>query len=175
MKKSKVKSQKSKVSGFTLIELLVVFSIIGVLSTVGIITSISFNQEQLLGNSTENIKLFLQRARSQTYSQVNNQCPSGQQFNGYKVLLCCSGTECPQCTSTKDYELNVVCGSSVLPVDSKSFPSGISVDSATTSRSFLFEPITSGVIGGAGSEWQIVIDGFGRKKTITVNSAGVIQ
>lgn len=166
--------------GFTLLELIIVFSILAILSTIGIASFVSYTKSQSLKNSTLDIKTLLLQARSQSFSQTNL-CPNGNTFQGYVVNICCppGGGACsnppPFCTSGNDYEIDILCSSSYSLVANtgKNFPSGVSVDnSLTTNRSFHFIPITGGITQGG----TIVLDGNNNAtQTITVSSIGVIQ
>lgn len=161
--------------GFTLIELIVVFSVMAIISTVGIASFASYNNSQKLKNAALDMKTMLQQARSQASSQVKpNACGV---FQGYEVRVCCvsNGTNCPTCLASGDYELDAVCSSSPngVLINSTKLVGGVSVDTAdTTARSFLFIPITGGVAQGG----KVVLQGANSaKQTITVTSTGVIQ
>ena len=56
--------------GFTLIELMVVFSILAVLSTIGVAAFVSFSRTQTLNAAASDIKSMLNLAKSRAYSQV---------------------------------------------------------------------------------------------------------
>lgn len=165
--------------GFTLIELIVVFSITTILSTIGVASFVSYSRQEAVTTGTAELKTMLNRAKSLTLSQVKpNQCSSTQQFNGYKVLVCCSsGNLCPQpCQLSGSYELQVVCANNPVAIDMRNLPKQVTVDtglSNTTSRSFWFQPITAAVIGAG----KIMINGVGYNKTqtLTVSSTGIIQ
>ncbi len=161
-----------------MIELIVVFSITAILSTIGIASFVSYSQQEAVITSAAEAKTMIAKAKSLTTSQVKpSQCTANQQFGGYKVLFCCnSGGSCPACQLTGDYELQVVCAGNPIAIDSRTFPSKVTVDngvSNTTSRSFWFQPISGGVIGTG----KVSITGIGYSKlqTITVTSTGVIE
>ena len=166
-------------SGFTLIELIVVFSITTILSMVGIASFVTFSRQEAVTTGTSELKTMLTRAKSLTFSQVKpNQCTATQQFNGYKVLVCCSsGNLCPQpCQLGGDYELQVVCANNPVSIDTRTFAKQVTVDttlSKTTSRSFWFQPVTAAVVGAG----KVTIKGIGYNKTatLTVSSTGIIQ
>lgn len=161
--------------GFTVIELLVVFSILAILSTIGIASFSSYANSQKLRSATLDISTMLQQARSQSQTQVKpNSCDV---FEGYKVQICCvpSGSNCPTCLSQDNYELDAVCANAPngLLISSGTFTSGVSIDTnGTTQRMFQFIPITGGVVSGG----QIKIDGASSQtQTIKVSATGVIQ
>ena len=164
-------------SGFTLIELLVVFSIFAILSTIGVAYFSSYTSSQKLRTATLDVKTVLLQARSQAQTQVKpNNCGI---FQGYEVRICCkpSGSNCPIHSCDNNYQIYAVCSnnSDGIPPSSpgSTLPSGVSInDTGTTNRSYLFIPITGGVVKGG----TIQIDGTnGQSQTITVSSTGVIQ
>lgn len=168
------KSLKSS-AGFTLIELIVVFSVMAVLSTLGMASFVSYTNSQKLRNGVLDIKTVLQNARSQALSQTQNSACTGT-VQGYEVRICCKGfgTSCPTCNSTGDYEVDASC--STIPngvlVSKGTLPSGVSIDSSTTTqRTFHFIPIAGGVTTGG----NIGITGNGQVQTITVTTTGVIK
>lgn len=163
--------------GFTLIELLVVFSIIAFVSTMGFASFVSYSNQQTLLTAYQEARTEVQAARSQTISQANL-CPANQTFGGYQVLFCCASGSgdplCPACISgdtQEHYETNIYCGGAPISVRSKRFPSHITVGNTSTSRAFLFLPLT-GLVTGSG---QVAITGYGQTKTITVSNVGVVQ
>lgn len=177
LKRSIFNFQFSNTQGFTLIELIVVFSVMAVLSTVGIASFVSYTNSQKLRNAVLDIKTSLQNARSQALSQTQNSACTGT-IQGYEVRICCrsGGTSCPTCNSTGDYEIDATCSTIpngvLVPGSSGILPSGVSISSsATTQRVFHFIPIVGGVtIGG-----NIGITGNGQTQTVKVTTTGVIQ
>ncbi len=189
--------------GFTLIELIVVFSIMAMLSVAAFASFVSFSNKQVVLDTVANMKTMLYTARSQSLSQSNKPtqctpgntcaCPTGQQFSGYQVLFCCpvcTGGGCPLIPNVgcpmgcqarnssggndnnEHYELQIMCSGNTYLVDSKDMPSTqIDVNSSSTTRSVLFQPLT-GLVTGYGN---IVVNGYGTTKTLTVSQTGVIS
>lgn len=163
-------------SGFTIIELIIVFSIMAIISTVGIASFQAYSNSQKLRTTTLDIKTMLNQARSLSLSQ-NNVCAVGSSFQGYAVELCCTngGINCPpNCTAGNDYEIDSICSSTygTIAGSGKKLPSGVTIDSSTSQRSYQFIPITGGIVKGG----QIVLDGANNAtQTITVTSSGIIQ
>ncbi len=161
--------------GFTLIELVVAFSVIALLSTVGIASFVNYSRSQALTVSAKDLVNVLNLAKSRSLSQVlaSPQC-SGQSLIGYEVRLC--GFSTATCLLGGNYELDVVCsGNFVSSIETKKLPVNISFDTVkTTTTSFIFPVLTGGVrMNGNGT---IVLSGYyGQTKTITVTSSGVIQ
>lgn len=164
-------------SGFTLIELVIVFSILAIVSTVGIAAFVNYTNSQKLRNTTLDIKTLLQQARSQSSSQINT-CANGTAFQGYVVQVCCAtgAAKCfADCAIGNDVELDILCSGTYTTVQNsgRQLPSGVTIDSVgTTNGSYQFIPITGGVMQSG----AIVLDGTSNsKQTITVTNAGIIQ
>lgn len=174
--------------GFTLIELIVVFSIIAVLSLIGVAAFVSYSRVATLQSASSDLSSMLILAKSRANSQVKPlstqipQCNSQTVLNGYKVVICPTATSNVICDSANSYVLGVVCATSscsdslcsnIIPqkIQESILPKDITFDSGTTSTLFFF-PIISGGVGGAG---KIILDGYGNQKTITVDSTGGVE
>lgn len=148
--------QLSTPKGFTLIELLVVFSITGILSAIGVVGFVSFNQSQTISSSANEVVTILNLAKSRALSQVKlGSCTSSQSLEGYEV----------QITVPRIYKLNVRCSGFTYLIETKTLPQDISF---TASSSYFF-PI---LIGGVANSGEIEISGYLRTKTITISSSG---
>lgn len=151
-------------SGFTLIELLVVFSIIAILSGVGVYTFGNYNKSQVFQQGYDNFVQTLNVAKSKAMSQVNS-CQAGESLNGYSVII----------QPGSSYSLNVVCSGNPTLISSYTLPGmTFSVSTATT---ILF-PVVSGtaVINGAtGGSITITLTGLTKTKNVTVDSSGLIE
>jgi prepilin-type N-terminal cleavage/methylation domain-containing protein len=152
--------------GFTLIELMVVLSITAVLGTLGIAGFTTYNQIQVLQAATSDVVSVLNLAKSRSQSQIKPSalCSSSGSLDGYKVEI----------LTPKNYTLFLRCkelGSSVdrrVNEETKALPTDLNFASSV---SFFF-PVQ---IGGVQTAGQIVISGYGRSKTITVNSLGGVS
>ena len=153
--------------GFTLIELMVVLSVTAVLGTLGIAGFTTYNQVQILQSATSEVVSVLNLAKSRAQSQIkpSNLCSSSGSLEGYKVEI----------LAPKNYTLYLRCNVSESstkdePVDeeAKVLPSDLNFGSNV---SFFF-PVQT---GGVQTSGQIVISGFGRSKTIIVNSLGGVS
>ena len=152
--------------GFTLIELMVVLSITAVLGTLGIAGFTTYNQIQILQSATSDVVSVLNLAKSRAQSQIkpSSLCSSSGSLEGYKVEI----------LTPKAYTLYLRCNESGSPVDklveekTKVLPSDLNFGSNV---SFFF-PVQT---GGVQTSGQIVISGYGRSKTITVNSLGGVS
>lgn len=180
--KISIKDQKN-LKGFTLIELIIVFSITVILSTIGIVGFLSFSRQQVLSNSLSDIRLYLNVAKSNAISQSKpTQCTDNQQLIGYEVLLCCDSNSqsavCPICLSSNDYEIDALCGNASVFIQGKKFPSKVAFDDAnTTSRTYLFQTISSAVKFSTGvvNTGKIGLISFGKTATANVSSIGTVQ
>lgn len=173
--------------GFTLIELIVVFSIIAILSLIGVAAFVSYGRMATLDGASSDLSSVLLTAKSRANSQVKPpstqipQCNDQTVLDGYKVVLCPTANSNVICDKANSYILGVVCGTSSCSdslcsniisqkIQESVLPQDITFDSGTTSTLFFF-PIISGGVGGAG---KIILDGYGNQKTITVDSTGGI-
>lgn len=153
-----------KSKGFTMIELIIVISIITLISVIGIASFAGRGKIAELDAAVSSVSSYLQLARSRAISQVKPQDPiicSGV-LEGYKVVIN---------QADNSYEMDIVCGGTVGKISEETLPTNFSFDSDTTSTSFFFPILTHGV-DGAG---VISISGYGRQKTITVDSVGGIN
>lgn len=188
--------------GFTLIELIIVFSIMMILSTIGIASFVTYSHSESVNTTIQDIKTVLFTARSRAGSQLKQgTCASSNlQLQGYEVLFCCTTSGCPTCYQptqqtgyvgqgdyqpNPDYEMNIVCsnpdGSGVTHevVLSKKFPPNISFvsGSPTTATSFFFQSVTGAVAtnNSSANPSEVAISGYGITKTATVSASGVVQ
>lgn len=156
-------------AGFTLVELMVAFSLGITISLVGMLGFSQFSDKQQVESATLNVATMLQKARSRARSQVKpgvGSCAT-QAMDGYQVRFCdVAGSGC---TTPGQYELLIVCGGLGTVVETKQLPQNIFVTSSTL-PSYQFNVIT-----GAAQSGQIIINGNGIDKTITISSNGTIN
>jgi prepilin-type N-terminal cleavage/methylation domain-containing protein len=148
--------------GFTLIELMVVLTVTAVLGILGIAGFTTYNQIQILQSASSDVVTILNLAKSRAQSQVKISalCGSSETLNGYKVEI----------LAPKNYTLHLRCSGVDRQVseETKILPNDLSFNIST---SFFF-PIQ---MGGVQASGQIVISGFGRSKTVIVNSLGGVS
>lgn len=154
--------------GFTLIELLVAISISAVLGTVGIAGFTTFNQNQVLETSANDLTTTLSLAKSRAQSQVKfGTCGPNCTLTGYAVNID---------TASGEYTLSLNrLSNPPIYIETKTLPSALVFNDSlgtppTTSTSFFF-PV---MVGGVQGEGQVVISGYGRTKTVSVNAMGGI-
>ena len=155
--------------GFTLIELIVVFSVIAILSTVGVASFVTYSRNQTLQQATNDLVTVLNTAKAKSTSQVKPfpQCGASAVLNGYSVSIN---------VSAGTYTLNVVCQGATIPLSTTRLPANVSFNLATgnpptTTTNVFFSLLTSAVIGTG----NIVLSSSGRTKTVTITSTGGIQ
>jgi prepilin-type N-terminal cleavage/methylation domain-containing protein len=179
--------------GFTLIELVVAFSIMAVLSTIGVAAFLNYTRGQSLQQATNDLVSTLNTAKADAVSQIKpndpNCLPLTQQekvLSGYKVIL-------SKATTPNSYTLYAVCDGVNVPVPPATatiptvkLPNGVSFDSSTfvspaTTMTITFFVLTGGVASNgvidATGNTTIVLDGYTgtTPKTITVTSGGLIE
>lgn len=152
-------------SGFTLIELLLVFSIIGILSGVGVYTFGNYNKSQVFQQGYDNFVQTLNVAKSKAMSQVDS-CRAGESLNGYSVVI----------QSSNSYSLNVVCSGTLTLVSDYTLPTGMTFSVNSNSATILF-PVVNGaaIINGTTGSITITLQGLTKTKAVTVNSSGLIE
>src|SRR3989344_5909912 len=96
--------------GFTLIEVVIAFSIMAIISLVGIAAFISYNRAQVLNTAASDVVGIFNLAKARSSSQVKPASCVGS-LDSYKVGLCkLSPTDCLPSESDKDYAVYAVCG-----------------------------------------------------------------
>lgn len=169
--------------GFTLIEILVVFSVMAVLSIIGVASFVAYNQTRELHTSALDLVSILNVAKSRSQTQVKPVACGVQKLLGYQVTLCgVGGSAClgPDAGNARAYELQVLCQDLTLPpIQSRMLSPGLSFDTATQ-PTFIFPIFTSQVNLSGGpltSSTTIQIDNnsTGDKRIITIFPNGKIS
>jgi prepilin-type N-terminal cleavage/methylation domain-containing protein len=156
-------------SGFTLIELIVAFSIMAVLSVVGIASFVTYSRTQAVDNEVNQLVAALNKAKAKAQSQVNP-CTGQRTLIGYRVQLS---------TVSNTHQLQAVCRQSGLPDNYVSealytLPASVVIDSSTSPTVYSYNVLSSGFNSGT-----IVIRGTWAgtniRRTISVAQNGKIS
>ncbi|HYK08861.1 MAG TPA: prepilin-type N-terminal cleavage/methylation domain-containing protein, partial [Candidatus Eisenbacteria bacterium] len=182
-------------AGFTLIELMVVFSVMVILSSVGIASFVSYSHSTQVDNSMKELKTSLYTARSRALSQLrdsscyaNGFTGQGYELKGYQVVMCCTFASCNeiQCNdASNSYELQAVYGNpdgsgiTNQTCSTKKFsdPNVTITQNKTTATYFFFASITGALTSNvtSGQTPKITIGGYGVTKVASISATGVIQ
>lgn len=149
--------------GFTIIEIIVVFAVVAVLSTIGVASFVTYNRIQALQTAASDFSSTLNLARSRSLSQAKPPECASQVLNGYRVNIS---------LSSNSYTLEAICAGFSYRIHTKSLPQNVTFQSSqTTSTSFFFPVIVSGVTG----DGVVTFSSFGQSKTVTVDRTGGIR
>lgn len=158
--------------GFTLIEIIVVFSVIGILSGVGITSYVSYSRSSQLTQEASNLVEALTLAKSRALSQVKpKECVGSQALSGYKFKI----------SAAEEYEVWGVCKAGSAEFEYPTMKDELSmpvVFSESTSVEDVFFPILKGgaiINNGALSEGEIIIEAYGQERCVKVAKAGAIE
>jgi len=149
--------------GFSLIELIVITAAIGILSAIGTVGLFDYTRTAKLNAAANELITTLNVAKSNALSQVKNPtlCTDTDVLNGYKVTI----------NNSTAYDLFVRCGAvDHKAINTKSLPANI-IFSSFTPASFFFPVLTGGVVGSG----TVHLSGYGKTKTVNVDSAGNIR
>jgi len=165
-------------SGFTIIELIVVFSIIAILSVIGVAAFVNYSRIQILEAAASDLSSTLLVAKSRAISQVKPssqipQCDNSAILNGYRVILCPTSSSDVLCTANNSYVLAVRCSNVDYRIKSSVLPKNVVFSPSPTSLSFYFPVISSGVKGAGTITLTLTTDN--NIRTITVDPIGGIQ
>jgi prepilin-type N-terminal cleavage/methylation domain-containing protein len=149
--------------GFTLLELIIVFTVISILSSIGIASFVSYSKAQSLQSAASDLALTLNSAKSRANSQVKPNDCSGALI-GYKVVI-----GYPSTTPITKYSLYAVCGEPLL-IKTTTLPDNGKI--IFDSDKSIFFPILTGAVGGSGA---IVLTGYNLTKTVTIDNVGNIS
>lgn len=158
----------SKDSGFTLIEILVVFSVIAILSAVGFASLLTYGRSQEVSQTASDIKLLINQARSNALSAVKSEKDEqGTTVNCGAAAL--SGYSVETFTNTS-LDFNMVCtGNPAIRLKRLTVSSRLTFGTGTTCSSIFFNSLTT---TASGVPCEIVVEGYGQTKTISVDAIG---
>jgi len=151
--------------GFTLLEIVIVLSVLTILSTVGIASFSSGSKAASVDGALNDVVSTLNLARSRAISQVKPAECEGV-LEGYKVII----------NSKSSYSLNLKCTFSNTSISGypKTLPDNITFNDEAVLTSFFFPILTGSVEVEKGGANTISILGYGKTKSITVDTVGGI-
>ncbi len=150
-------------AGFTIIELIVSFSIMAILATLSFASLSGYQRAQELETATSQVITIMKLAKSRALSQVKPPECSETALDGYQFTV----------SSNKDYSLSAVCAGTLVPVSAYMLPVNV-VFGTPPPVNFRFTVLGNGVIGADAGGTELVVNGNGKTKTITVYSNGRI-
>lgn len=160
-------------AGFTIIELLVVFSLIAMLSGIGLVSFVNYSRSQAIIQSANNFKLLITQARFDAISSVKtNIDPYGNKIDCQTQTLQGFEIDVVQLSANSQLNLSQLC-SNLSPqlIRSKALPNGVNIDPVNTTCVKITFNALSGMPGGVNC--AIALKGQnGATKTITVDSGG---
>lgn len=162
--------------GFTLLELIVVFTVIAILSTVGLASFVSYSRTQTLQQSYNDLINDLNTAKSNSFSQVKPQACSSYILTGYTLSINTSSSNPVTKPAWRSYDLSAICSGNIFVVKTIILPTGVSFNNAsgvppTTTTNVSFSVLTGGVIGAG----NMVLSAYSNTKTITISGIGEIR
>lgn len=145
---------KNTQRGFTIIELLVVFSLMSIVSGIGLVSFGDYSRRQVVAQTAGDLKQALDTARFNALSNVKpSSCGSSEQLDSYTLKFCYSGNcvGISDTTDEKSYVIRANCGTSTKDVV-KNLPSNVGFDGAGITQAvclnLVFNSIGSSVTGG---------------------------
>lgn len=162
-------------NGFSLIELMVVFSLIAIVSGIGLTSFVSYSRKQTLSQAAYDLKLAIEVAKFNALSNVkkSSSCSVGDSLVGYKVVLCAKSPSvtCLGQNTEAYYEMDAVCSSGDNSlISSKKLPQNLSVVIDDTDCTEIKFDAMSNTITGA--PCLIKLQGYGATQTLSVDSGG---
>ena len=160
-------------AGFTLLELVVVFSVISILSTIGIASFVSYSNSQVLQGSVSDLisKIHLAQANAASQVKPSAYCLPSDVLNGYGININTS----PNGQGNYTYSMYVECNATAYTMgSSSSLPKGVQFESypIVTTTNNIFFPVLTGGVAGSG---MISLTGYNLSKCIIIDSSGVIS
>ena len=145
---------------FTLIELIIVFALIGLLTSLGIASYSAYNGTQSVQSGAADMQNILRTAQSRAISQVKPTSCGTNPLTGYQVDIT---------VNSQNFTLSAMCGTKQV-ISSRRLPANVLFANGSTT-SVLFS-LASGTVDTAGT---IIINGYGKTKTITINKTGSVS
>jgi prepilin-type N-terminal cleavage/methylation domain-containing protein len=162
-------------NGFTIIELLVGFSILAVISGLGLAAFVNISRKQTISEAVTNLKQTIDEARFKAISVVKPEVCAGSEIESYVVSLCYN--ENPSCSGENNrYIANAICvGVSPTPFPDRDLPVGVTFeppDSGTPCQDIVFNIVPTST---EGVPCSVKVSGFGQTLVVSVNSKGYVS
>jgi prepilin-type N-terminal cleavage/methylation domain-containing protein len=178
--KFNISNAKIKVSnsfGFTLIELLVAFSIMAVITGLGLTSFVSISRKQVIYEAINNLKQAADQARFNAISVVKPpSCGSASALSSYILSICYNANPaCP--TFTNKYLVTGNCsGNLPVEISSKLLPSNViflpPTGTATPCQNITFRSIRGGI---QGVPCSFRVAGYGQTIPVSFDSQGYVS
>lgn len=171
--------------GFTLIELMAVFSIVSIVTGMGIISLVGYSRSQVSTQAAADIKQAIETARFNALSSVKPaSCFSVNPLASYTVRFCINNPNCIDPGSNLNnvaYQIQVAClGQSSALVSTKKLPKDYVFTSSSSCLDVKFNSLTAtagltttGAILPSGC--TLVLHGYGPDKTVTISQQGYVS
>ena len=159
--------------GFTLIEIIIVFTVLAILSVVGIASFTNYSRTQTLDNEAKNLGNAITVARSMALSQVKGSSVcSGNTLSGYQIQVYIKTAP----SKPNTYELSAVCSNNILTLITQyKIAPNISIESINVPPTAVPNIIFSPIITGGITPGDIVLSGYSKNRTITIGADGRID
>jgi prepilin-type N-terminal cleavage/methylation domain-containing protein len=159
--------------GFTLIELVVVFTVMAILSTIGVASFVSYSRSQELDQTTNDLVQDLNTAKSLSASQLKTTKKNGATLQCSSQTLYGYGVKISQNTIPKYYELYIQCGNPngtrgpIVSDPALQVPIPTDITMTTRVTSVFFPVLSGGFITDGDS---ITLSSYGNTKTINLTN-----
>jgi len=148
--------------GFTLIELLVVFAIMGTLTVTGVMSFFSYSNSQSFQSAVSDVSHALTTIRARAISQVKPSVCGSSAIEGYEFWYPVPGTY---------YRISVRCSGTYHVLSRTNLPNNVTFAVGSTTNATFFNNST----GIVPYSTTMIITGYGKSNTITVDSTGVVS
>ena len=138
--------KKNSFSGFTLLELVVVFSIIAILSTIGLASYVNYGNNQVILNSASDLQNILNSAKQKAAAQAKpSSCLTTDVLSGYGVEV----YPAPNTEGFYFYSLYALCNGNKKSINTYELPRGVQIAPSplTTTNNVFFSVLTGSVTG----------------------------
>jgi len=156
--------------GFTLLELIIVFTVISILSTIGIASFVDYSRVQVVQSAGSNLEATINMAKSRALSQTKPAGCESQVLQGYEVVI-------DTVNKPNSYTIWAVCSDSLAnpfgaSTNKVSLPTSVNFDLNKTTTNTVFFPVLTGGIKGGG---VIALTGYGQSRCVSMGGGSLVQ